>query len=123
MCDVSVSRVPSCALTAQAPEKGTLRVATWNIAAINNNPFEYWITHDDADYNALMEGVQSFIDQPGAPTLAPPWPTSHPRPTATLASPRPARCAPTTLAPAATLTSPLPRLASTRPARCAAATY
>jgi len=40
-------------------------VATWNIAAINNNPFEYWITHDDADYNALMEGVQSFIDQPG----------------------------------------------------------
>merc|ERR1719424_1160379 len=48
-----------------APEKGTLRVATWNIAAINNNPFEYWITHDDADYNALMEGVQSFIDQPG----------------------------------------------------------
>ena len=67
VCDVSVSRVPSCALTAQAPEKGTLRVATWNIAAINNNPFEYWITHDDADYNALMEGVQSFIDQPGAP--------------------------------------------------------
>uniref|UniRef100_A0A7S0EEX2 Endonuclease/exonuclease/phosphatase domain-containing protein n=1 Tax=Phaeocystis antarctica TaxID=33657 RepID=A0A7S0EEX2_9EUKA len=48
-----------------APEKSTLRVATWNIAAINNNPFEYWITHDDADYNALMEGVQSFIDQPG----------------------------------------------------------
>lgn len=41
-------------------------MATWNIAAINNNPFEYWITHDDADYNALMEGVQSFIDQPGA---------------------------------------------------------
>ena len=35
------------------PEKGVLRVATWNIAAINNNPFEYWITHDDADYNRL----------------------------------------------------------------------
>ena len=35
------------------PEKGVLRVATWNIAAINNNPFEYWITHDDADYNML----------------------------------------------------------------------
>ena len=42
-----------------------LHLVTWNIAAINNNPFEYWITHDDADYNALMEGVQSFIDQPG----------------------------------------------------------
>ena len=53
------------ALSAQAPERSTLRVATWNIAAINNNPFEYWITHDDADYNVLMEGVQSFIDQPG----------------------------------------------------------
>lgn len=32
-----------------------LRVATWNVAAINNNPFEYWITHDDANYNALMQ--------------------------------------------------------------------
>jgi hypothetical protein len=45
-----------CTLAAQVaktgvPEKGVLRVATWNIAAINNNPFEYWITHDDADYN------------------------------------------------------------------------
>ena len=100
------------AAEAGAPEKGVLRVATWNIAAINNNPFEYWITHDDADYNRprpglgcwgqggwrvlhtthgdvrprvapqanggraanpntspntrLMEGVQSFIDEPGA---------------------------------------------------------
>ena len=35
------------ALTAQAPERSTLRVATWNIAAINNNPFEYWISHPD----------------------------------------------------------------------------
>ena len=47
------------------PDKSALHVATWNIAAINNNPFEYWITHDDADYNKLMEDVQSFIDQPG----------------------------------------------------------
>ena len=95
-------RVPPCTLAAQTtetgmPEEGVLRVATWNIAAINNNPFEYWITHDDADYNRLvarvrvgvrvlgcelctltlplatmihynrlMEGVQSFIDEPGA---------------------------------------------------------
>jgi len=54
-------------------------VATWNIAAINNNPFEYWITHDDADYNALMEGVQSFIDQPGERDLDP-TPTPNPNP-------------------------------------------
>ena len=25
-----------------------LRVVTWNIAAINNNPFEYWLTHPDS---------------------------------------------------------------------------
>jgi hypothetical protein len=41
-----------------------LEVTTWNIAAINNNPFEYWITHDDPDYNALMASVQQFIDAP-----------------------------------------------------------
>ena len=54
--------MPPFALAAQAaekgvPEKSTLRVATWNIAAINNNPFEYWITHDDADYNRLGLGL------------------------------------------------------------------
>lgn len=42
-----------------------INVVTWNIAAINNNPFEYWITHHDKDYNALMEAVQHFIDEPG----------------------------------------------------------
>ena len=42
-----------------------LRVATWNIAAINNNPFEYWITHDDAAYNTLMADVQRFVSTPG----------------------------------------------------------
>ena len=36
----------------------TINVATWNVAAINNNPFEYWITHSDEEYNALMEAVQ-----------------------------------------------------------------
>ena len=41
-------------------------VVTWNIAAINNNPFEYWITHPDPEYNALMKNVQEFIDNPGA---------------------------------------------------------
>jgi len=45
-------------------DAGILRVTTWNIAAVNNNPFEYWITHADADYAALMENVQKFIDAP-----------------------------------------------------------
>ena len=38
--------------------RGHAQVATWNIAAVNNNPFEYWITHDDAQYNELMKRVQ-----------------------------------------------------------------
>jgi len=42
-----------------------LHIASWNIAAINNNPFEYWITHDDSEYGALMDHVQEFIDTPG----------------------------------------------------------
>jgi hypothetical protein len=46
----------------QAPP---ITMTTWNIAAVNNNPFEYWITHDDDAYNLLMDNVQSFIDEPG----------------------------------------------------------
>jgi|EP01044_Picomonas_judraskeda_P004246 hypothetical protein len=42
-----------------------ITMTTWNIAAVNNNPFEYWITHDDDAYNALMDNVQLFIDEPG----------------------------------------------------------
>jgi len=34
------------------------------MAAINNNPFEYWITHDDKAYNKLMEDVSAFINDP-----------------------------------------------------------
>lgn len=65
--------------------KANLRAATWNMAAINNNPFgeclpalcraahpmtcdllEYWITAEDASYNALMKDVSNFITTPGA---------------------------------------------------------
>ncbi len=48
----------------------SLNVVSWNIAAINNNPFEYWITHEDADYNRLMYAVQGFIDAPGERDVA-----------------------------------------------------
>jgi len=45
---------------------GELRCATWNIAAINNNPFEYYATLDEDDgYDKLMLAVQGFIDAPG----------------------------------------------------------
>mmetsp|Transcript_28154 Transcript_28154/g.59551 ORF Transcript_28154/g.59551 Transcript_28154/m.59551 type:complete len:149 (+) Transcript_28154:97-543(+) len=43
-----------------------LQVATWNIAAINNNPFEYWITYDEnPGYERLMANVESFLESPG----------------------------------------------------------
>jgi hypothetical protein len=45
---------------------GNMQIATWNIAAINNNPFEYWITHDDPAYNNMMDAVQEFIENPGS---------------------------------------------------------
>ena len=36
-------------------------VATWNIAAINNNPFEYWVTYPDTTYNDFMLRVEQII--------------------------------------------------------------
>ena len=38
-------------------DEGQLSVATWNLAAINNNPFEYWISHSDESYKELMDQV------------------------------------------------------------------
>jgi len=52
------------ATTTTTAEKA-LTVATWNIAAINNNPFEYWIHSEDEAYNKLMSDVQAFISEPG----------------------------------------------------------
>jgi hypothetical protein len=49
-----------------AGQHADLHAATWNIAAINNNPFEYWITHSDPAYNNMMDAVQAFIENPGA---------------------------------------------------------
>jgi hypothetical protein len=43
-----------------------LHVVTWNIAAINDNPFEYWITYDNQDYKNMMRGVQDYVQNPGA---------------------------------------------------------
>jgi len=44
----------------------TLKLATWNMAAINNNPFEYWVTYDENPaYVKLMEDVENFIENPG----------------------------------------------------------
>lgn len=43
-----------------------LQIATWNIAAINNNPFEYWITYEgNRKYEEIMGKVEDFIVNPG----------------------------------------------------------
>ena len=42
-----------------------LKVATWNIAAVNNNPMEYWTTYDAPEYTQLMQDIESMIDAPG----------------------------------------------------------
>lgn len=42
-----------------------LQVLTWNVAAPNSNPFEYWATHENEDYVALMTDVQRCLDSPG----------------------------------------------------------
>ena len=43
----------------------SLSTLSWNIAAVNNNPFEYFLTHPDPKYISLMEGVEGFIEVPG----------------------------------------------------------
>ena len=42
----------------------TVRTASWNIAAINNNPFEYWITYPDPAYNTLMHDFERILSDP-----------------------------------------------------------
>ena len=42
-----------------------LRVATWNVASINNNPFGYYVSHDDPAYQEMMREVEKFILSPG----------------------------------------------------------
>ena len=62
--------VPPASLFSSAPAGARgLKIATWNIAAVNNNPFEYWITHSDPAYQNLMVDVQSLIDKPGTSTV------------------------------------------------------
>lgn len=51
---------------------GAVRAVTWNVAAINNNPFEYWITHDeDPSYDSMMRAVRLFVEEDAVRGLAP----------------------------------------------------
>mmetsp|Transcript_63785 Transcript_63785/g.138709 ORF Transcript_63785/g.138709 Transcript_63785/m.138709 type:complete len:537 (-) Transcript_63785:26-1636(-) len=50
---------------AASEEEVRIRTVSWNIAGVNNNPFEYWMTHPDPTYKSLMEAVEQFIVAPG----------------------------------------------------------
>mmetsp|Transcript_72616 Transcript_72616/g.135649 ORF Transcript_72616/g.135649 Transcript_72616/m.135649 type:complete len:617 (-) Transcript_72616:180-2030(-) len=50
--------------TMQSP-LGSLKVVTWNVGAINNNPFQQWTTHDDPDYTSMMLDIEAFRESPG----------------------------------------------------------
>jgi hypothetical protein len=56
--------------SSSSSNRRVIKATTWNIAAINNNPFEYWVTFDEKDnagasYNSLMKKVAGFINNPG----------------------------------------------------------
>ena len=48
----------------QRNEISAIRVATWNVAAVNNNPFEFWVSTEDEEYNNLMQAVDVFFRSP-----------------------------------------------------------
>eukprot|EP01035_Chromulina_nebulosa_P030834 gene30834-41019_t len=50
--------------SSQVASEKIIKAVTWNIAAINNNPFEYWITNDDESYNQIMKSVSAYIENP-----------------------------------------------------------
>eukprot|EP00956_Cyclotella_meneghiniana_P037539 scaffold140284_cov40-Cyclotella_meneghiniana.AAC.4 len=58
-------------LQAMKSSSRTLSIATWNIAAINNNPFEYWITYDEnPEYEKIMSNIEDFLERPGEKDVA-----------------------------------------------------
>ena len=51
--------------SSQVASEKIIKAVTWNIAAINNNPFEYCIKNDDESYNQIMKSVSAYIENPG----------------------------------------------------------
>lgn len=61
-----VATGPSTSSAGMTPVGRRLQIASWNIAAINNNPFEYWITYkENPAYEQLMVEVERFLENPG----------------------------------------------------------
>lgn len=62
--NTQVGKGPATKMMSKAGRR--LQIATWNIAAINNNPFEYWITYkENPAYEQLMVKVEEFLEAPG----------------------------------------------------------
>lgn len=65
--DPTVAAAATNGLANMAASKRQLQVSTWNIAAINNNPFEYWITYDEnPEYEKIMTNIEAFLEKPGS---------------------------------------------------------
>lgn len=62
----SSARGKSGGMSAMISAGRKLAVTTWNIAAINNNPFEYWITYkENPEYEQMMINIEKFLENPG----------------------------------------------------------
>lgn len=64
--DPNLSAAATNGMSAMAASNRKLQIANWNIAAINNNPFEYWITYDEnPEYENIMTNIEVFLENPG----------------------------------------------------------
>eukprot|EP01063_Lacrimia_lanifica_P013105 TRINITY_DN19746_c0_g1_i1.p1 TRINITY_DN19746_c0_g1~~TRINITY_DN19746_c0_g1_i1.p1 ORF type:complete len:536 (+),score=175.84 TRINITY_DN19746_c0_g1_i1:39-1646(+) len=45
---------------------GTFQAATWNVASINNNPFEYWVSGAGDTYDRMMTTFARVVERPEA---------------------------------------------------------
>ena len=64
--DPMLASAAKSGMIAMSAARRKLQLASWNIAAINNNPFEYWITYDEnANYEKIMSDIESFLEEPG----------------------------------------------------------
>lgn len=64
--DPNLAEAARSGMAAMAASKRKLQISTWNIAAINNNPFEYWITYDEnPEYEKIMSSIEAFLENPG----------------------------------------------------------
>mmetsp|Transcript_36293 Transcript_36293/g.55758 ORF Transcript_36293/g.55758 Transcript_36293/m.55758 type:complete len:629 (+) Transcript_36293:14-1900(+) len=64
--DPAIALQATKGMTSMVAAGRRLAVTTWNIAAINNNPFEYWMTVEgNPNYEKVMIDVENFLEDPG----------------------------------------------------------